>query len=238
MKRIVESPLLFLIANICLCLCSFTWAVAQDSKPTKGLASAVPSTKDSKLETAIFGGGCFWCTEAVYQRVNGVKSIVSGYAGGTVPHPSYKAVTTGATGHAEVVQVTFDPDIVSFEELLLVFFKTHDPTSLNQQGADIGTQYRSVVFYADEAQRLATEKIRDKLVDEKIYRKIVTEISPQPEFYPAEAYHQNYFNTHPQESYCRSVIVPKIAKFEKLFEDISRKNAEKRARKEKKESKK
>ncbi len=179
--------------------------------------------EEKKLETATFGGGCFWCVEAVYQRVNGVQSVVSGFAGGSVTNPSYEAVCTGQTGHAEVCQITFDPSVVSFDEMLLIFFKSHDPTTLNQQGPDHGTQYRSVVFYDGDEQRKATLKMIDHLTKDKIIaKKIVTEVSPLPDFYPAEAYHQNYFKLHPQEAYCRNVINPKVAKFEKLFKENSK----------------
>jgi peptide-methionine (S)-S-oxide reductase len=212
-------------------ICSFGFAFAQSTKSPEQTAPA--TSNGAKLETALLGGGCFWCVEAVYLRIDGVKSVVSGYAGGDVEKPTYEAVCTGRTGHAEVCLVTFDPEVISFEQLLLIFFKSHDPTTLNRQGADVGTQYRSVVFYADEAQRLATEKIMAKLVEEKIYRKIVTEVSPMPEFYPAEDYHQNYFARNPTNAYCRNVIPAKIEKFEKLFKENSKMNKEKEAKKKK-----
>lgn len=206
------------------------WTLGQtESATSKG--SAPKSTEATKLETATFGGGCFWCVEAVYQRVDGVKQVVSGYTGGHVPNPTYKAVCTGLTGHAEVCQIKFDPAVVSYEELLIIFFKTHDPTSLNKQGPDQGTQYRSVVYYDDEEQRLATEKIKAKLLEDKVYRKIVTEISPLADFYPAEAYHQNYFASNPGDRYCMNVINDKVAKFEKLFKENSRLQKEREAKK-------
>ena len=196
-------------------------------------STAIRPAEEKKLETATFGGGCFWCVEAVYQRVDGVKSVVSGYAGGNVVNPTYQAVSTGRTGHAEVCQITFDPSVVTFDEMLLIFFKTHDPTTLNQQGADHGTQYRSVVFYEDEAQYQATKKMVAKFVEDKTFKgkEIVTEISPMPEFYPAEAYHQNYFKLHPAEQYCRNVINDKVVKFEKLFKENSKLQKERDANK-------
>lgn len=235
MKCTSSQPLLFFIAAVALTLTPIQRLLSQ-TEATVGKFNVNPSqstnTKDEKkLEKATFGGGCFWCVEAVYQRVDGVKSVVSGYAGGAIENPTYKAVCTGETGHAEVCQITFDPSVISFDEMLLIFFKTHDPTTLNKQGNDVGTQYRSVVFYEDEAQRVATEKMKQKLLDEKIYRKIVTEISPIPVFYPAEAYHQNYFKLHPEEAYCRNIIDAKVAKFEKLFKENSKVQKEREERK-------
>jgi len=232
MKLMSHSPVVVFLAIVALSLTSFQRVLAQ-SEPIAGkipvplftasnAENAPQLTNAPQLETATFGGGCFWCVEAVYQRVDGVKSVVSGYAGGQVPKPTYEAVCTGRTGHAEVCQITFDPSVVSFDEMLLIFFKTHDPTTLNKQGVDVGTQYRSVVFYENEAQREATEKMVAKLIEDKVYRKIVTEISPIPEFFPAEAYHQNYFKLHPKDAYCRNVIDAKVAKFEKLFKENSR----------------
>jgi peptide-methionine (S)-S-oxide reductase len=213
--------------------------LAQSSSEGNGPMSADVgsfSSADRKLETATLGGGCFWCVEAVFQRVDGVTAVVSGYAGGSVPNPTYDAVRTGGTGHAEVCQVTFDPSIVSFEQILLVFFKTHDPTSLNKQGLDIGTQYRSVIFYHDEEQRLVAEEVIDEIKDEKAFRKrkIVTEISPLPDFHVAEQYHQNYFRLHPEAFYCQSTIVPKIEKFEKNFKEQSRLQKERESKRKKK----
>ena len=173
-----------------------------------------------KYETATFGEGCFWCTEAIFQRLKGVVEVESGYSGGTVPNPSYEAVCTGKTGHAEVTQITFDPEVISFAELLKVFFKTHDPTSLNRQGADVGTQYRSVIFYHNEEQKKLAEEIKAELDSEKIWDKpIVTEISPFKKFYKAEDYHQNYYNENTTKPYCSFVITPKLEKFEKVFKD-------------------
>jgi len=235
MKRMSSQPLLFFIAAMALTLTPIQRLFSQ-TEATAGKFNVNPSQKtntqdEKKLEKATFGGGCFWCVEAVYQRVDGVKSVVSGYAGGSVENPTYEVVCTERTGHAEVCQITFDPSVVTFDEMLLIFFKTHDPTSLNKQGADVGTRYRSVVFYEDEAQRVATEKMKEKLLEEKIYRKIVTEVSPIPVFYPAEAYHQNYFKLHPEEAYCRNIIDAKVAKFEKLFKENSKVQKEREEKK-------
>lgn len=231
MKSLSPIPALSILFVLLLTLDGSKWIFAQ-TESAKAAGAIGKGTEEAKLKTATFGGGCFWCVEAVYQRVDGVKTIVSGYSGGQVPNPTYEAVCTGRTGHAEVCQITFDPSVVPFEELLLIFFKTHDPTSLNKQGADEGTQYRSVVYYEDEEQRLATEKIKAELTQKKIYtKKIVTEVSPLADFYPAEAYHQNYFKLHPQAPYCRNVINDKVAKFEKMFKENSKLQKEREAKK-------
>lgn len=170
------------------------------------------------LDTATFGAGCFWCVEAVYQQVKGVVAISSGYSGGTVKNPTYKEVCTGTTGHAEVTQVFYDPKQVSFEQLLEVFWKVHDPTTLNQQGNDIGTQYRSVIFYHNAKQKELAEKYKKELNASGAWAKpIVTEISPFTVFYKAEDYHQNYYNLNGDQPYCQFVIKPKLDKFEKVF---------------------
>lgn len=165
------------------------------------------------VETATFGGGCFWCIEAVFERVPGVKSVVSGFAGGTMPDPSYPMVCTGLTGHAEVVQIEYNPAKVSYEELLSIFFAAHDPTSLNHQGDDFGTQYRSIILYHDNAQKEAIEKTIKDLVRRHAFRSsIMTEVVPFTEFYPAEPYHQNYFRNHQDSDYSNIHIVPKLRK--------------------------
>ena len=175
---------------------------------------------NSGLETATFGSGCFWCTEAIFQRVKGVRTVVSGYSGGARPNPTYEQVSSGASGHAEVIQITFNPEEVTFEALLEIFWKTHDPTTLNRQGADVGTQYRSVVFYHNEAQKAAAETIKAELNASGAWNNpIVTEISELKAFYKAESYHQNYFNNNKNAAYCNFVIVPKLEKFEKVFKD-------------------
>jgi len=172
------------------------------------------------LQKITFGNGCFWCTEAIFQSVKGVLSVVSGYMGGLVKNPTYREVCSGKTGHAEVLDIEYDADEISFDELLLIFFKTHDPTTLNRQGNDVGTQYRSAIFYYNDEQKLAAETMIKKLTDEKVYsRPIVTEITPAGEFYSAEDYHQDYFNNNPHNSYCAAVIQPKLHKFAKEFAD-------------------
>jgi peptide-methionine (S)-S-oxide reductase len=172
--------------------------------------------KDTKFDLATFGGGCFWCTEAVFKEVNGVENIVSGYTGGTVPgKPTYKEVCSGLTGHAEVIQIIFDPTVISYENLVIIFMTTHDPTTLNRQGGDIGTQYRSVIFYHDDAQKIIAEKVIKEL--SAIYDEpIVTEISPISIFHEAEEYHQNYYANNQTQGYCSFVITPKISKLRKL----------------------
>jgi peptide-methionine (S)-S-oxide reductase len=170
------------------------------------------------FEKALLGGGCFWCIEAVYNRVRGVHSAISGYAGGLRKNPSYEQVCTGASGHAEVIEITYDTTIISYGELLEIFWALHDPTTLNAQGADKGTQYRSVIYYYDEAQKeIALESI--KSAQAHLSDPIVTELSPAPEFYPGEDYHQNYYNEHPTQGYCYVVIAPKIEKFMSKFGD-------------------
>lgn len=172
------------------------------------------------MKKATFGSGCFWCTEAVFQDLAGVASVVSGYAGGHIKNPAYREVCEGRTGHAEVVQITYDPDVVSFDTLLEVFWKTHDPTTLNRQGNDVGTQYRSVIYYHDEEQKELAQQYKDKLNASGAFSSpIVTEISPMDVFYAAEAYHQNYFKNNPGQGYCSFVIRPKVDKFKQVFGD-------------------
>lgn len=173
---------------------------------------------NGRREVATLGGGCFWCLEAVFDDLRGVESVESGYAGGNVPNPSYQQVCTGRTGHAEVVQVTFDSDVVSFREILEVFFAIHDPTTLNRQGADVGTQYRSAIFYHSPEQKEVAEKLIAELNAEDIWdAPIVTEVVPFNEFYVAEDYHQEYFVNNPSQPYCRAVVAPKVAKFRQKF---------------------
>ncbi|MBN1372871.1 MAG: peptide-methionine (S)-S-oxide reductase MsrA [Anaerolineaceae bacterium] len=170
------------------------------------------------LELATLGGGCFWCLEAVYDDLRGVTDVVSGYAGGRMRNPSYRDVCSGNTGHAEVVQVTFDPTQVTFREILEVFFTIHDPTTLNRQGADVGTQYRSVIFYHSEEQKAVAEALIAELNAQNLWgRPIVTELTSAPPFYPAEEYHQEYFARNPDQGYCQMVVAPKVAKFRKKY---------------------
>ncbi|WGH76246.1 peptide-methionine (S)-S-oxide reductase MsrA [Tenacibaculum tangerinum] len=174
--------------------------------------------KKDKLETVTVGGGCFWCVEAVINQIKGVEEVVSGYMGGIVPGtPTYREVCSGLTGHAEVVQATFNPEIISYKELLMIFMTSHNPTTLNRQGGDIGTQYRSVIFYHNEQQELIAQKVVEELTP--YYEDaIVTEISPASRFYPAEDYHQNYYENNKDQIYCSMVISPKLAKLKKLYD--------------------
>lgn len=173
------------------------------------------------LERATLGGGCFWCLEAVYQQIQGIQSVVSGYAGGARPNPSYESVCTGATGHAEIVDILFDPKVISFRDLLEIFFVIHDPTTLNYQGNDFGSQYRSVIFTHSAEQNQIAHEVVKELEDAKIYRtSVVTQIEAAPIIYPAEQYHQNYFQQNPNQGYCRAVVAPKLAKFRAKFKSL------------------
>ena len=197
---------LFLISLFALSLNGF----AQNSK----------TKSSSNLETITLGGGCYWCVEAVYENLAGVKSVVSGFSGGKVANPTYEEVCTGTTGHAEVVQITYDKNITDINEIFKVFFTVHDPTTLNRQGADVGTQYRSVIFYKNDEQKKAAESIIAELNKTKVYSSpIVTKIEPFRAFYKAEDYHQNYYANNKNQPYCKMVIQPKIEKFEKVFKD-------------------
>ena len=172
------------------------------------------------LSVATLGGGCFWCLDAMFKDLKGVEKVISGYAGGKVDNPSYKDVCSGKTGHAEVVQILFDPEIISYADLLRIFFTVHDPTTLNRQGNDVGTQYRSIILYHDEEQKNIAEQIKNEIESKKIWKNpIVTEIVPFDKFYQAEEYHQNYFERNPNEGYCRVVIAPKVVKFRKQFQE-------------------
>jgi peptide-methionine (S)-S-oxide reductase len=171
-----------------------------------------------QFETATFAGGCFWCLEAVLERLAGVERVVSGYSGGSTPNPTYEDVCTGRTGHAEVVQVTFDPTAISYRELVEIFFAFHDPTTLNRQGPDTGTQYRSAIFYANEVQAATAREVIAELEAKRLFgAPIVTEVTPLGAFYPAEEYHQQYFQRHPERMYCQAMIAPKVAKLRKAY---------------------
>lgn len=175
-------------------------------------------SKLPRMEVTTLGGGCFWCTEAVFQMIRGVEKVEPGYAGGALSNPSYEQVSTGTTGHAEVAQITFNPGVISFREILEIFFGTHDPTQLSRQGADVGSQYRSVIFYYNEEQKAIAEQLIADLESEKVYdRPIVTKVEPLKAFYPAEEYHKDYFRKHPKLPYCQAVITPKIAKLQKTY---------------------
>jgi peptide-methionine (S)-S-oxide reductase len=212
--KIIGFVFMFTLLSTCVVTC-------KDNKPEmKQKEEKNMNNQNTKLETATFGSGCFWCTEAIFERVNGVSSVVSGYSGGDVENPTYKEVCDGTTRHAECTQITFNSAVVSYDELLEIFWKTHDPTTLNRQGNDSGTQYRSVIFYHNDEQKQKAEYYKNKLTEEKIWNKpIVTEISKLEKFYPAEDYHQEYYENNPNQGYCAYVITPKVEKFEKIFKD-------------------
>lgn len=211
---------------LCLGFAGACDAVPPNSQKEERAVNEPPKEREGggqesdNVAMATLGNGCFWCTEAVYEQLEGVLSVTSGYAGGLVVNPSYRQVCTGATGHAEVCQIRYDPERISYAELLEVFFKTHDPTTLNRQGNDVGTQYRSVIFYHDQEQKELAEAIKRDLDASGAYSDpIVTEIAPYTNFYPAEEYHQDYYRNHPEQAYCSAVIAPKLDKFRKVFAD-------------------
>jgi peptide-methionine (S)-S-oxide reductase len=215
---------------ILLC-CMVVISCAQSEKKQKKKMEKEAATIDennvdtSNTEVATFGTGCFWCTEAVMESLDGVKKVISGYSGGTDMHPTYKAVCTGETGHAECVEVTYDPKIISYATLLEAFFHSHDPTSLNKQGNDVGTQYRSVIFYHNAEQKELAERAKVELDKSGAYSNpIVTEITKAVKFFPAEDYHQNYFANNPDQGYCAFVVAPKLDKFKKVFKDKLKKH--------------
>ncbi len=191
----------------------------QTGSESNPIPAAQPNQEVVKMEKATFGGGCFWCTEAVFQQLEGVESVKSGYMGGNVKNPTYDDVCTGLTGHAEVIHIEYDPAKVTFDELLMVFWKTHDPTTLNRQGPDIGTQYRSAVFYHSEEQKQLAESYKEKLLEARAFRRITTKIEPASELYVADDYHQNFFNNNPKNRYCQAMINPKLDKLKEVFAD-------------------
>lgn len=198
---------------LAICLLVSLSVFGQNSSNTK-------NDKKSKLETITLAGGCYWCVEAVYENLIGVKSAISGYAGGKIPNPTYEAVSTGRTGYAESVQITYDKTVTNLDEIFKVFFTVHDPTTLNRQGADEGTQYRSAIFYKNDEQKKAAQNIINALNKAKVYDSpIVTTLEPLTQFYKAETYHQNYYENNKNQPYCEMVIQPKIKKFEKIFKD-------------------
>lgn len=219
MNSILKSSILLLLLTIQLAAC------AQDNKyhqtkTFKQMNSTTANANTHKLETATFGAGCYWCTEAQFQMLKGVTKVQSGFTGGHVANPSYREVCNGTTGHAEVCNITYDPSVISFDELLAAFWTCHDPTTLNRQGNDVGTQYRSAIFYHSEEQKLKAEQYKKKLNDEKAWEKpVVTEIAPFTVFYTADDYHQNYYNENSTQPYCQFVIQPKVEKFKKIFSD-------------------
>jgi len=209
------TPFLLAAVGAWVASCRAEPKTEPDSQPVQ---PTMNSNTNENLELATFGGGCFWCTEAVFQMMPGVKSVTSGYAGGHTENPTYEQVCNGTTGHAEVIQVAFDPAKTSYENVLEIFWEAHDPTTLNRQGNDTGTQYRSIVLYNSEAQKEAAEKSKS-VAQQNFIKPIVTEIVPLTKFYPAEGYHQNYYRSNPNQGYCRAVIQPKVQKFEKKFEN-------------------
>ena len=185
------------------------------------MTDEIVAEESSSVATATFGGGCFWCTEAVYAEIRGVKSVTSGYTGGRIPNPNYKQVCSGLTGHAEAVEIEYDPAVVPYEKLLEIFFATHDPTTLNRQGADVGTQYRSAIFYHDDTQEEIAKKVIAKLNESKVFSSpIVTTLEKSKVFYPAENYHQDYFANNGYQPYCQAVVAPKVAKVRKVFKEL------------------
>ena len=189
-----------------------------ESFPALAADEATPEPAAGGTATATFANGCFWCTEAVFQQVKGVKTVVSGYTGGAVPNPTYEQVCGGRTGHAEALQITYDPAVVTYPELLEVFWRSHDPTTLNRQGNDVGTQYRSAIFTHTDRQKELAERYKQRVDEAKVYTSpVVTEIVPAATFYPAEAYHQNYYALNPRQGYCRAVIGPKLEKLRDVF---------------------
>lgn len=212
MSSIVPSSLL----SFCM---TFVSCIAKESPQQLSKESSILIENDNKdMEIATFAGGCFWCTEAIFLEIKGVKKVVSGYIGGTTLNPTYSEICTGTTGHAEAIQITFDPSEVGFEDLLEVFFGTHDPTTLNHQGADVGTQYRSAIFYHSEDQMKKAQNYITLIAKEKLYdREIVTKVSPATKFYAAEDYHQNYYNQNASQGYCQMVIAPKLEKLRQYY---------------------
>jgi len=223
MKELIRIPSLsfLMVGMMALSLFACTGKKVDDREQGEASRSKQVHLLDSGLQTATFAAGCFWCVEAQFQQLAGVKEVISGYTGGTVKNPSYEAVCTGKTGHAEAVNIVYDPDSISFEKLLEAFFVAHDPTQLNRQGNDIGTQYRSAIFYHDSLQQETATLLIKRLNEENVYPlPIVTSVEPYGPFYEAEDYHKNYYKLNPDNPYCQYVIQPKMEKFKKVFKDI------------------
>lgn len=220
MKKMLKSLLVPVISLMALQSCAQKDNTKKVKKETKTMTTAT-----ANLDTATFGTGCFWCTEAIFQQLNGVEKVTSGYSGGQVKNPTYREVCSGTTGHAECLNIVYDTTKITFDELLEVFWQVHDPTTLNRQGADVGTQYRSVVFYHDEQQKAKVEKYKAALDKSGAWDKpVVTTLEKFELFYPAEDYHQNYYINNTEEGYCQFVIRPKLEKFEKVFKNKLKKN--------------
>jgi len=214
--------LILVAAHFCACAQNNNF---EKSKTFKKMNTTHSQGINKKIDTATFGAGCYWCTEAQFQQLEGVIKVESGFCGGQVVNPSYKEVCTGTTGHAEVCNIYYDPSLISFDELLAAFWTCHDPTQLNRQGNDVGTQYRSAIFYHNNEQKLKAEDYKQKLNDEKAFEKpLVTEIAPFTVFYKAEDYHQNYYNDNGNQPYCHFIIGPKVDKFKKVFKSKLKKH--------------
>lgn len=219
MKAQTNSFLIYGLLGFLLLGTTSCTSVAEHQNKLLGMTNSL-SVDDKQLDTATFATGCFWCTEAIFQRLKGVELVKSGYSGGNLANPSYEEVCTGTTGHAECCQILYDPAVITYDELLEVFWKTHDPTTLNRQGNDVGTQYRSAIFYHNDEQKEKAEEYKNLLNESGAFNKpIVTAIEPYKNFYTAENDHQNYYNNNPDQMYCRYVIVPKLEKFQKVFHD-------------------
>jgi peptide-methionine (S)-S-oxide reductase len=215
----MKNLLLIILTSLIVCGSAISCKETKSINHQKEDASMIDNPS-AKTDTATFGQGCFWCSEAIFERVEGVKSVISGYAGGHVSDPTYEQVCDGNTGHAEVVQIIYDPDVISYDDLLKIFWKTHDPTTLNRQGADVGEQYRSIILYHNEKQKEKAEYYKNELQKSGAWDKpIVTQIVPLVKFYRAEDYHQDYYANNPYQGYCSFVIAPKVEKFEKVFKD-------------------
>ena len=223
MKELLKTTMLGALLSISLGACAQqgNHEKYEQSKTFKSMNEQKPENiMENKLDTATFGAGCFWCTEAQFQQLKGVEKVESGYTGGMIENPTYKQVCTGTTGHAEVTNIYYNPSVISYDELLAAFWVAHDPTQLNRQGNDVGTQYRSSIFYHNAEQKQKAEEYKQKLNEEKAYDKdVVTSIEPFTKFYKAEDYHQNYYNQNSNEGYCQFVVKPKLDKFKKVFKD-------------------
>lgn len=221
MKELLKSTMVWSLLSMSVAACGQGGEKYQQSKTFKEMNAQKPANdNEQKLDTATFGAGCFWCTEAQFQQLKGVEKVESGYTGGHVENPTYTQVCTGSTGHAEVTNIYYDPAVITYDELLAAFWVAHDPTQLNRQGNDVGTQYRSSVFYHNAGQKQKAEEYKRRLNEEKAYdRDVVTTIEPYAEFYKAEDYHQNYYNQNKNEGYCQFVVKPKLDKFKKVFKD-------------------
>ena len=219
MRTYIKNKMKVILLSLATLFSLFSCAEKKTTSTISNITDFL-STYTGKKDTATFGTGCFWCTEAIFQQLNGVLKVTSGYSGGQVINPTYKEVCSGTTGHAECLSIIYDPAIITFDELLEAFWQSHDPTTLNRQGNDVGTQYRSVVFYHNEEQKTKTEKYKTELTTSGAWTNpVVTSLEPFVKFYPAEDYHQNYYNNNKGEGYCQFVIAPKLEKFEKVFKN-------------------